>query len=183
MYWVIYARDDWSVSTQRTIGDIVFWGYGAGVGGNFVAGWLIDRIGRKAHRAPASTCSAAIAIVGLFHPRACSASTSGTSRRVFCFAAANTATHVYASELFPTEIRATGYGWTTNLFGRVTEIATPIADRPLDPGARHPVGRLARVAFGPILGALFVLRYAPETRGLTLEQIQSIGAEPVRSAG
>ena len=45
---------------------------------------------------------------------------------VFCFAAANTATHVYASELFPTEIRATGYGWTTNLAGRVTEVATPI---------------------------------------------------------
>jgi hypothetical protein len=28
------------------------------------------------------------------------------------------------------------------------------------------------VGFGPILGALYVLRYAPETRGLTLEQIE-----------
>ena len=44
---------------------------------------------------------------------------------VFGFAAGNSATHVYASELFPTEIRATGYGWTTNLAGRVTEVAIP----------------------------------------------------------
>ena len=31
---------------------------------------------------------------------------------------------------------------------------------------------IAVVAIGPVLGALLVLRYAPETRGLTLEQIQ-----------
>ena len=28
------------------------------------------------------------------------------------------------------------------------------------------------VAIGPIIGALLVLKYAPETKGLTLEQIQ-----------
>ena len=33
---------------------------------------------------------------------------------------------MYASELFPTELRATGYGWTTNLFGRVTEVFIPM---------------------------------------------------------
>jgi hypothetical protein len=36
---------------------------------------------------------------------------------------------------------------------------------------------------GPILGAIFVLRWAPETRGLTLEQIeQRLVAEPARTA-
>lgn len=36
------------------------------------------------------------------------------------------------------------------------------------------------VAFGPILGALLVLRYAPETKGLTLEEVQAMLA---RNAG
>ena len=89
---------------------------------------------------------------------------------VFCFAAANTSTHVYASELFPTEIRATGYGWTTNLAGRVTEVVTPILIGLLIAPLGIP-GAIAVVAVGPVLGALLVLRYAPETRGLTLEQI------------
>jgi len=31
---------------------------------------------------------------------------------------------------------------------------------------------MAIVSIGPILGAALVLRYAPETRGLTLEQIE-----------
>ena len=91
---------------------------------------------------------------------------------VFCFAAANTSTHVYASELFPTEIRATGYGWTTNLAGRVTEVLTPIFIGVLIAPLGIP-GAIAVVAAGPIVGALLVLRYAPETRGLTLEQIAS----------
>ena len=90
---------------------------------------------------------------------------------VFCFGAANTATHIYATELFPTEIRATGYAWTTNLIGRVTEVVTPtlIGILILWLGISWS---MAVVSIGPILGALLVLRYAPETAGLTLEQIQ-----------
>jgi putative MFS transporter len=92
---------------------------------------------------------------------------------VFCFGAAMTATHVYASELFPTEIRATGYGWTTNFLGRVTEVITPMVIGALliPLGGDIPTA-IAIVAVGPILGAVLVLRYAPETRGLTLEQVQ-----------
>jgi hypothetical protein len=91
---------------------------------------------------------------------------------VFSFGAANTATHVYASELFPTSIRATGYAWTTNLTGRITEVVTPAAIG----GLIYLVGisnAIACVAIGPILGAVLVMRYAPETRGLTLEEIQT----------
>jgi putative MFS transporter len=170
LFWVIFAREQLQLTTYQ-VGSIVSWGYGGGVAGHFVAGWLIDRFGRK------YTCAgfyflAAVSIFMLYHVPTLTGQYVWMILTVFSFAAANTATHVYASELFPTEIRATGYGWTTNLAGRITEVATPIAIGFLIAPLGIP-GAIAVVSAGPVIGALLVLRYAPETRGLTLEQIAS----------
>ena len=179
-YWVIYARGTVGLDAS-TIGDIVFWAYVAGAFGNFLGGWLIDRIGRK------NTCAlfytlGAIALLGLFHTTSMVGQYAWHISCVGSFGAAIAATHVYASELFPTEIRATGYGWATNLFGRVTEIATPALIGVLIPSLGISWA-VSLAGFGPILGALFVLRFAPETRGLTLEQIEQGLAGGARRAG
>ena len=169
VYYVIFAREEVGLSAH-TVGDIVFYGYFGGTAGHFVAAWLIEKVGRK------WTCSgfyvlAAVSIAMLYQDTSTFGQYLWMISTVFCFGAANTATHVYASELFPTEIRATGYAWTTNLTGRVTEVITPAAI-----GLLIPVlgisGSIAAVAAGPILGAILVMRYAPETRGMTLEEIQ-----------
>jgi putative MFS transporter len=170
IYWVIYAREDLGLTTSD-VGSIVFYGYGGGVAGHFVAGYLIDRIGRK------WTCSsfyvaAAVSIYQLYHVPTLTGQYVWMIATVFCFGAAMTATHVYASELFPTEIRATGYGWTTNFLGRVTEVVTPIAIGALIVPLGGIPPAIAVVAGGPIIGAILVMKYAPETRGLTLEQVQ-----------
>ena len=171
VYWVIFAREDLGLTTTQ-VGDIVFWGYGGGVAGHFVAGYLIDRVGRK------WTCAgfyvaAAISIYFLYHVPTLTGQYVWMIATVFCFGAAITATHVYASELFPTEIRATGYGWTTNLAGRVTEVITPMVIGLLIVPLGGIPEAIAVVAVGPILGALLVLRYAPETKGMTLEEVQA----------
>ena len=168
-YWVIFVREDLGF-TPAQAGDIVFWGYAGGVAGHFVAGWLIERIGRR------WTCSvfyvgAAISICMLYQIHSVAGQYLWMILTVFCFGAGMTATHVYASELFPTEIRATGYGWTTNLVGRATEIVTPTAIALLIAPLGLPAA-IAIVAIGPILGAALVMRYAPETAGLTLEEVQ-----------
>jgi putative MFS transporter len=170
-YWVIFAREDVGLSPTQ-IGDILFWGYGGGVLGNFAGGYLVDRIGRR------WTCAgfyaaAAVAIFWLYQVPTLAGQYLFMILTVFAFGAAVASTHIYASELFPTEIRATGYGWTTNLIGRLTEVATPLVIALLIDrlGISWSVGV---VSFGPILGALLVLRYAPETRGLTLEEVQAM---------
>jgi putative MFS transporter len=170
VYYVIFAREDLGLSAH-TVGDIIFYGYFGGTAGHFVAAWLIERVGRK------PTCSgfyvlAAVSIAMLYQHQTLAGQYFWMISTVFAFGAANTATHVYASELFPTEIRATGYAWTTNLTGRVTEVLTPAVIG----GLIVLVGiswSIAIVAIGPVLGAALVMRYAPETRGLTLEEIQA----------
>lgn len=168
-FWVIYAREDLGF-TPSIVGAIIFWGYAGGLAGHFVAGVLIDRLGRKV------TCSAfyafaTIAVFLLFQVRSEAGQYVWMILTVFGFTVATTATHVYASELFPTAIRATGYGWTTNLFGRITDVGTSF----LVAAFIDTLGiswSVALVSAGPLLGAWLVMRYAPETKGLTLEEVQ-----------
>ncbi|MCP5182180.1 MAG: MFS transporter [Pseudomonadales bacterium] len=168
-FWAIYAREEVGM-TPAQVGDVVMWAYIGGAFGHLLAGQLVDRLGRKL------TCSvfysiAAVAIVGLFHTNTTAGQYFWHICTVFFFNCAIGATHVYASELFPTELRATGYGWTTNLFGRVAEVFIPLLIGQLIPFMGISWG-VTWVAIGPIIGALLVMKYAPETKGLTLEEIQ-----------
>lgn len=168
-YWSIYAREEVGM-TPAQVGDVVMWAYIGGAFGHLLAGQLVDRLGRKI------TCAAfysiaAVMIVGLFHTNSIFGQYFWHIATVFFFNCAIGATHVYASELFPTELRATGYGWTTNLFGRITEVFIPMIIGLLIPVMGISWG-ITWVALGPIIGALLVLKYAPETKGLTLEEIQ-----------
>ncbi len=169
-FWAIYVRGDQVGMTPAQVGDVLMWAYIAGAFGHLAAGQLIERIGRKL------TCSAfyavaAVCIVALFHTTTVFGQYFWHITTVFFFNAAIGATHVYVSELFPTELRATGYGWTTNLFGRLMELGAPFLIGQLIPvlGISWAV---TLGGFGPILGAALVMKFAPETRGLSLEQIQ-----------
>lgn len=170
-FWTIHAQHNLGFGPDKyTL--VVAGGYIAGfLIGAPLAGYLMNRIGRRL------TCSlyyfgAALCIFALFIVPSASlwVQTALMASCIVAFMGANSATATYATELFPTEIRATGYSWTTNLFGRITEIITPlfigmVADRigiPLAVGV---------MAIGPVIGASLVLIYAPETRGKTLEQI------------
>jgi MFS transporter, putative metabolite:H+ symporter len=169
VFYVIHARTTLGL-TPAQVGSIVFVGYAGGVAGNFLGGWLIDRIGRKYTCAAAYTLGA-VSIAMLFQVTSIPEQYFWMISTVFSFAGGYSATHAYAHELFPTEIRATGYGWTTNLAGRLTEVFGPAGIALLIPKLGIPTA-IAVVSVGPILGALLVLRYAPETRGMTLEEIQ-----------
>jgi putative MFS transporter len=172
-FWTIHAARNLGYSAAE-YGAVVAVGYLAGfVFGSPLAAWLLNRVGRR------WTCAgfyvlAAIAIFLLFHvdSRGMPLQMLLMSVTVVSFLGANAATNTYATELFPTAIRATGYSWTTNLFGRVMEFATPalIGALAIEIGIPAAVGWLA---IGPVVGALIVLLDAPETSGLTLEEIEA----------
>ena len=170
-FWALYARNEVGM-TPAQVGDVVFWAYLAGTVGHLLSGQLVDRVGRK------PTCAVffalgAVAIVMLFQTKTTAGQYFWHISTVFLLNAAIGATHVYASELFPTALRATGYGWTTNLFGRITEVAIPGVISLMLAAGYTISWSIAMVGIGPILGALLIAKFAPETRGLTLEEIQT----------
>jgi MFS transporter, putative metabolite:H+ symporter len=171
-FWTIHASRNLGYSAAQ-YGSVVAVGYLAGfVFGSPLAAFLMNRLGRRV------TCAgfyvaAAVAIFMLFRVESPDMLLQMflMSVTVVSFLGANASTNTYATELFPTAIRATGYSWTTNLFGRVMEFGTPalIGALAIEIGIPDAVGLMA---IGPIIGAIVVLVYAPETRGLTLEQIE-----------
>ncbi len=169
-YWSIYAREEVGMSIQQ-VTNVITVAYVFGAFGHLVSGQLVDRVGRKA------TCAGffalgAVAIVMLFHTRSVAGQYVWHISTVFLLNAAIGATHVYASELFPTALRATGYGWSTNFFGRATEFVPVLIGLLIAQGLTI-TGAITIVGIGPILGALLIAKFALETRGLTLEEIQT----------
>jgi len=170
-FWTIHAAQNHGYG-PREYTTVVAAGYFIGfLLGTPAAGFLMNRVGRRL------TCSgyymgAALSIFALFWTTSASLVVQSglMAATIFFFLGANASTATFATELFPTEIRATGYSWTTNLFGRITEILAPLAIGILADRIGIP-SAVAIMAIGPVIGALVVLRYAPETRGKTLEQI------------
>ena len=66
-YWVIFAREQLHF-TPALVGSIVFWGYAGGVVGNYAAGYLIDRIGRRVTCALLYTLAAISICMGAVQP-------------------------------------------------------------------------------------------------------------------
>ncbi len=170
-FWTIHAARNLHFSPQEyTV--VVAGAYIVGfLFGAPLAGFFMNRLGRRLSCALYYFGAAGFIFALFVVPiPSVTAQTLLMSACIVCFLGANAVTSTYATELFPTEIRATGYSWTTNLFGRITEIVTPLLIGMLADHIGIPFS-VGIMAIGPVIGALLVLRYAPETRGKTLEQI------------
>jgi len=168
-FFSLYAKRDhhW---TSAQIGQAVVLAYVIGSFGHLVAGWMLDRIGRKATLSLTYVLGS-ISIVALFQTQTHAAMLISMVIVVVAFQSARTATATYSAELFPTEIRATSYSLTVNLLGALASLVTPFTIGALS----HSMGGLGNavsvVSIGPIIGAAIVMMFAPETRGLSLEQL------------
>ncbi|MGA9725681.1 MAG: MFS transporter [Candidatus Binatus sp.] len=173
-FFSLYAKRDhhW---TSPQIGQAVVLAYVIGTLGIMLAGWMLDRVGRKLTTALSYTIGA-VAIVFLFQCANHGAILTAMVITVVAFQAARTATATYSAELFPTEIRATSYSLTVQLLGQLAALTSPFIIGSMSKSLGGLGNAVTVVAIGPVIGALLVWRFAPETRGTRLEDLSPAAA-------
>ncbi len=170
-FFSLYAKRDhhW---TSTEIGHAIVLAYLIGTLGHLAAGWMLDRVGRKVTTSLVYVLGA-LAMLALFQTESHRAMLLAMVVTVFAFQGARTATATYSAELFPTEIRATSYSMTVQLLGQLAALLTPVTIGMLSRSLGGLGNAVAAVSAGPIIGAALVMIFAPETRGMRLEELSA----------
>jgi putative MFS transporter len=141
---------------------------------NFIAGWFptlfVDRVGRKFILKFAMLLGAIfVGILWMTGARDVSTMVVLSSLAVMCFANIAILNNLYATENFPTRMRAMGSG-TTAAVGRIAAICGPYVTGFLVPafGLSSVFLLVAGLLFA---GALVVFTLAIETKGVSLEEL------------
>jgi putative MFS transporter len=168
-FFSLYARRDhhW---TSGEVGFAVVLAYLIATSGTMICGYLLDHIGRRA-TAVMFCVAAGTAMAAMFQSTTHSGMMMGLIATMFAYQAARTAASAFSSELFPTGSRAGGYCLCVQVLGQLGWTLTPLAVGLL----ARPMGGIGNAAaifgIGPLLGAVLVIGWIPETCGKTLEEL------------
>ncbi len=170
-WWAYYAERQRGLSTGDVATYVVF-AYGAGLFGYYSCGRLMDRIGRRPTGVLYVVCTVAAGIA-LFQSGHGLASPLLLALAVFFGLGIGPVLSAYATELFPTRIRAQASAWVRNWFAVVGSALGPAMVGVLgDPyhGAIGNIGNTLSLLMLVALPAAFLIwRFMPETRAVELE--------------
>jgi MFS transporter, putative metabolite:H+ symporter len=168
-YFSLYAQREhgW---TGTEVGVAIVLAYLAGSVGSLLCGWSMDKVGRRLTASALYLLSSA-AMVVLFQARGHGAILFGEIATMFAYQSSRTATSALSTELFPTEIRASGFSIAVQVFGQIGWMASPIVVGILSERMGGLANAASWFALGPVAGAGIMLAFAPETRGRSLEEL------------
>ncbi len=136
----------------------------------FFSGKLLDTVGRKRGATVIFTLTSLSTFV-TFTAHDYWVLVAGLTGCIFGVSAVLPVLNSITLELFPTDVRADGYGWSNNLLGRVGYIAGPalvgVLARSMGVG-----GATALMGVFPLLALALILWRVPETKGKELEEIE-----------
>ena len=168
-YFSLYARRDHHWKSHQVAAAIIL-AYAMGTAGSLLSGFLMDRLGRKFTTSFFYLMSAGAMYV-LFTGDSYGAILAGEVVTMFAYQAARTATSALSTELFPTSIRATGYGLCVQVIGQICWMLSPVVIGLLSERLGSLGNAASLFAAGPLIGVVIVLWFVPETRGRTLEEL------------
>ena len=168
-YFSLFAKRDhhW---TSGQVGSAVIVAYLMATVGTIICGYLLDLVGRRVTTS-LFYLGAGISMVVLFQSSGHHAILLGFMATMFAYQGARTATSALSAELFPTEIRAAGYSSTIQTLGQLAWFISPVLVGTMSLVVGGLGNAASLCAIGPLLGAVLILLYAPETRGKTLEEM------------
>ena len=149
--------------TETRVGLTTAVAYLLGLAGYFIAGKLLDSVGRK-KTAAIFFLGGAAATAGAFQFNSYAAVFVFQVLAVLTVGVFTVICASFTNELFPTAIRANATAWGNNIVGRLGTILAPAAVGSLA-GPLGGVGNaVSLMALGPVVGVLLVALYLPETR-------------------
>ena len=168
-FFSLYAKRDHHWSSGQ-VGTAVIFAYLLGTVGTLLSGQLLDRVGRRA-TTTAFCVMTAVAMALLFQSNSRNSILLSFMATMFAYQGARTATSALSSELFPTHARATGFSLTVQVVGQLGWTLAPVLAGILSELVGGLGNAASLFAVGPLLGAVLVLCFIPETRGKTLEEL------------
>jgi MFS family permease len=168
-YFSLFAKRDhhW---TSSQVGTAFTAAYLMATVGTIICGYLLDLVGRRITTS-IFYLGAAVSMFVLFQSTEHRTMMLALMATMFAYQGARTATSALSAELFPTEIRAAGYSSTIQTLGQLAWFMSPVVVGTMSLFLGG-LGNAASVcAVGPVVGAVLILLYAPETLGKTLEEM------------
>ena len=168
-YFSLFAKRDhhW---TSSQVGTAFTAAYLMATVGTIICGYLLDLVGRRITTS-IFYLGAAVSMFVLFQSTEHRTMMLALMATMFAYQGARTATSALSAELFPTEIRAAGYSSTIQTLGQLAWFMSPVVVGTMSLFLGG-LGNAASVcAVGPIVGAVLIMLYAPETLGKTLEEM------------
>jgi MFS transporter, putative metabolite:H+ symporter len=144
----------------------------SGALGNVVGGGLLDRIGRRPTLGGAFIVGGVLMLAWGYAATETALLVLGCATTFFAFGAAGGPLFAYTSEVYPTRFRATGTGWAAG-WQRVGGIVAPMALGYILANGGGNFLFFAVLSATLLIGGLAMLLLGYETRGRSLEQIQS----------
>jgi putative MFS transporter len=144
----------------------------SGALGNVVGGGLLDRIGRRPTLGGAFIVGGVLMLAWGYAATETALLVLGCATTFFAFGAAGGPLFAYTSEVYPTRFRATGTGWAAG-WQRVGGIVAPMALGYILANGGGNFLFFSVLSATLLIGGLAMLLLGYETRGRSLEQIQS----------
>lgn len=180
---VYYAALSWMPSILRAqgFGEIAAFGSttlmnALGVLGVAIAILLVDRVGRKRIIAVAGPLTAVTLVIFSLVLGSAGAAVAAIAAFGLFSLVVIPVMYAYVSELYPTELRASGFGWASSASRAVTGFAPLLFGSVLWPVLGLPL-TFTLLGVLVVAAVLFMLFAAPETRGRELDRITT-EAEP-----